>query len=215
LNCAIHLVAKRRDVYALTRYMLFKSQLDQMGMQDYSSLTLTEELLSLGYTNEAKMQIREDKTLHCNQMYALKLARLFRSRNDNPEANCLFELSYPDFLTHRPEEHYNRYDALRERLSLLKEWVYTAPLFIPMSILESKIPVFISYLIDFATHDNEDFDADYVINQLRLRVIQSLIDNERWDEMEEYVAKHFVTNLTKSVILSSYPQKARSSAYFR
>lgn len=222
LNCAIHLVAKRRDVYALTRYMLFKSQLDQMGMQDYSSLTLTEELLSLGYTNEAKMQIREDKTLHCNQMYALKLARLFRSRNDNPEANCLFELSYPDFLTHRPEEHYNRYDALRERLSLLKEWVYTAPLFIPMSIWESKIPVFISYLIDFATHDNEDFDADYVINQLRLRVIQSLIDNERWDEMEEYVAKHFVTNLTMQYIsyrdaivyLLKKRESMRSNHYF-
>jgi hypothetical protein len=201
LNCAIHLVAKRRDVYTLTRYMLFKSQLDQMGMQDYSSITLTEELLVLGYTNEAKMQIREDKTLHCSQMYALRLARLFLSRNDDSEANLLFELSYPEFLSHRPNEHHNQYDSIRERLSLLEEWVYTAPLFIALSKLDRELSVFIVYMSEFAAHDNKEFDADYVTDKLRRRIIQSLIDNERWIEMEEYVDKYFGSNISMQYIL--------------
>ena len=65
-----HIASSKMDVYILMRTLFLQSQLSQMEMQDYSSLTLVNEFLELGYCDMAKMQIRENRELKCTQNYA-------------------------------------------------------------------------------------------------------------------------------------------------
>lgn len=188
---AVRLAAKRKDIYLLTRYMLYKSQLDQMSMQDYSALALTDELIQLGYVEEAKMQIREHKTLMCSQNNALQLARLFKQRKDIVEANILFELGYPEFLSRSVSEFHNHYNEIREHLKLLKEWVSTAVLFMDIEQVDNKIDGFISCLRAFAEYDEQQFDEDYSKVVLRREIILALIRDDRWKDMNRYVDTHF------------------------
>ena len=143
------------------RTLFLQSQLSQMEMQDYSSLTLVDEFLELGYSDMAKMQIREGRELKCNTNYALKLARNFCQVEDKAEANILFELSYPEFLSHKPDEFHNRYNALRERHLLLEEWIHTAPYFLSLDRIDSELVKFTDYLQAFAEHDQVEYDAEY------------------------------------------------------
>lgn len=188
---AVRLAAERQDVYLLTRYMLYKSQLDQMSMQDYSALTLTEELIQLGYIEEAKMQIREHRILMCSQNYALRLARIFKERKDTMEANTLFELGYPEFLSHSINEFHNRYNEIQEHMRTLKEWVRTAILFMEIDQVDGKIAGFVNYLRTLAEHDNEQFDEEYSTTSLRRSIIKSLIREGRWEELDHYIDIHF------------------------
>lgn len=195
VNCMIGIAAKRKNIYQLTRYMLFKSQLNQMEMQDYSGITLTEELLALDNIDAAKMQIRENKTLHCSQEYALTLSRVFKERGDMLEANFLFELAYPEFLSHRIDEFHNKYNAVQERFSILKEWVYTAVFFMPIEVIDSKIDGFIEYLHLFAAYDNENFDANKADIELRQCIINALIYRGQLADMDSYLCSHFAENV--------------------
>lgn len=195
VNCMIGIAARRRDIYLLTRFMLFKSQLNQMEMQDYSGITLIEELLALGNVNAAKIQIRENKTLHCSQEYALTLSRIFKERGEMAEANLLFELAYPEFLLYRPDGFNDRYDAVRERFSLLKEWIYTAVYFMPIETVDSRIGGFVEHFCQFAAHENKSFDTNKVLTEFRQCIIRALIHSGRWEEMEEYLHYRFAENV--------------------
>lgn len=182
-----HIASSKKDVYLLMRTLFLQSQLSQMEMQDYSSLTLVDEFLELGYSDMAKMQIREGRELKCNTNYALKLARYFCQIEDKAEANILFELSYPEFLSHKPDDFHNRYNALRERHLLLEEWVHTAPYFLSLDRVDSELVKFTDYLQAFAEHDQEEYDAEYSAYLLKRKVVDSLVEQSRWNDLEEYL----------------------------
>ena len=182
-----HIASSKKDVYLMMRTLFLQSQLSQMEMQDYSSLTLVEEFLELGYSDMAKMQILEGRGLKCNTNYALKLARYFCQIEDKAEANILFELSYPEFLSHKPDEFHNRYNALRERHLLLEEWVHTAPYFLSLDRIDSELVKIIDYLQMFAEHDQEEYDAEYSAYLLKRKVVDSLVEQSRWNDLEEYL----------------------------
>ena len=182
-----HIASSKKDVYLLIRTLFLQSQLSQMEMQDYSSLTLVDEFLELDYRDMAKMQIREGRELKCNTNYALRLARYFCRVDDKAEANILFELSYPEFLSHEPDEFHNHYNALRERHMLLEEWVHTAPYFLSLDRIDSELVKFTDYLQAFAAHDQEQYDADYSTYLLKRKVVDSLVEQSRWNDLDEYL----------------------------
>ena len=191
-----HIASSKKDVYLLMRTLFLQSQLSQMKMQDYSSLTLVDEFLELGYSDMAKMQIREGRELKCNTNYALKLARNFCQVEDKAEANILFELSYPEFLSHKPDEFHNRYNALRERHLLLEEWIHTAPYFLSLDRIDSELVKFTDYLQAFAEHDQVEYDAEYSTYLLKRKVADSLVEQSRWNDLEEYL------NATQGTVFS-------------
>ena len=204
-----HIASSKKDVYLLMRTLFLQSQLSQMEMQDYSSLTLVDEFLELGYSDMAKMQIREGRELKCNTNYALKLARNFCQVEDKAEANILFELSYPEFLSHKPDEFHNRYNALRERHLLLEEWIHTAPYFLSLDRIDSELVKFTDYLQAFAEHDQVEYDAEYSAYLLKRKVVDSLVEQSRWNDLEEYL--DVTKSTTFSLPLQYHAQRERVS----
>ena len=204
-----HIASSKKDVYILMRTLFLQSQLSQMEMQDYSSLTLVNEFLELGYCDMAKMQIRENRELKCTQNYALELARHFCMVGDKAEANILFELSYPEFLSHKPDEFHNRYNALRERHLLLEEWAHTASYFLPLDRIDSELVKFTDYLQEVAEHDQEEYDAEYSAYLLRRKVVDSLVEQSVWNDLEKYLDATQGTDF--SLPLRYYAQREKVS----
>lgn len=184
---ASKIAAIKKDVYLLVRFLLLQSQIDQMGMQDFSALELTDDFINLGMTNLAKIQIREGRDLHCNQVYAMELARKFFLLGDLGEANLLFELSYPQFLEKRPNEFHQRYNEMRNHQKELEEWVFTASYFLPEEQIEKEIDVFINYLQSLADYDNEQFDSTTSCFNLKYKLVESLISQHRWVDANNYL----------------------------
>lgn len=204
-----HIASSKKDVYLLMRTLFLQSQLSQMEMQDYSSLTLVDEFLELGYSDMAKMQIREGRELKCNTNYALKLARNFCQKKDKAEANILFELSYPEFLSHKPDEFHNRYNALRERHLLLEEWAHTAPYFLSLDRIDFELVKFSDYLKAFAEHDQVEYNAEYSTYLLKRKVVDSLVEQSRWNDLEGYLDA--TQGTTFSLPLRFHAQRERVS----
>lgn len=182
-----HIAASKKDVYLLMRTLFLQSQLSQMEMQDHSSLTLVDEFLELGYFNMAKMQIREGRELKCNPNYALKLARDFCLLGDKAEANILFELSSPEVLLNKPDEFHDHYNALRDRHLLIEEWVHTAPYFLSLDRIDSELVKFTDFLQAFVEHDQVEYDAVYSAYLLKRKVVDSLVEQSRWNDLEKYL----------------------------
>lgn len=187
LRRGVEIARRRRDPYLLVRYLLFENQLTQMDNQDLSVLSLAEDFIHTGRSTLAKAVVREDRQLHCSQHYALELAVAYLKVGDKDEANLLFTLSYPEFLSHKPEEHHNRYRDLQNKEEYLTEWVKTAGYFMEWTDIEKQIAIFIPYLELFAQYDDENFDGERFIRVLFLSYLNSLIAQNRWKEFEAMV----------------------------
>lgn len=185
LKRGVDIAHLKKDPYLLVRYLLFENQLAQMDNQDVSVLSLTEEFIKTGRITLAKDIVREGKQLHCAQSYAMTLAIEYYNLGDREEANILFGLSYPEFLSHKPEEHHNHYRDLENKEEYLVEWIKTAGYFIEWTEIEKYIDAFILYLESFAEHDNEDFDGTAYRKTLVQSYLYSLIEQNRWAEFEE------------------------------
>lgn len=184
---ASKIAAIKKDIYLLVRFLLLQSQIDQMGMQDYSALELTDDFINLRMTDLAKIQIREGRELHCNQTYAMELARKFFLLGDLGEANLLFELSYPQFLEKRPNEFHQRYNEIRNHQKELEEWVFTASYFLSEEQIDNEIDVFINYLQALADHDNEQYDSTTSRFNLKYKLVESMISQHRWVDVNNYL----------------------------
>ena len=186
---AIKIAAQKKDVYLLIRVLLLQSQIDQMGMQEHSALELTDDFIRLGMADLAKIQIREDQELHCNQTYAAKMARKFFLLGDRGEANLLFELSYPQFLEKKPNEFYNdnRYNEIRDYQEQLEEWVFTASYFLSEEQIEKEIKKFTNFLQTLAEHHNEQYDSSISRFRLKYKLVESLVSQHRWDDVNNYL----------------------------
>lgn len=181
----------KKDPYLLVRYMLLENQLSQMENQDYSVLTIVEEFIATGRGNLAKAIIREGRLLHCSQDYAMDLAVAYLKQGDKEEANLLFDLSYPDFLARRPEEHHNRFGDLRNKIESLTNWIKAAAFFVGWEDIERRINSFIPYLQSFATHDQVRFNADETRRELISAYLSSLVDQGNWHELDSLITTYF------------------------
>lgn len=194
----------KKDPYLLVRYMLLENQLSQMGNQDYSVLTLVDVFIASGRGNLAKAIIREGRQLHCSQEYAMELAVAFLRHGDREEANLQFELSYPTFLSRRPEEHHNRYRDLKDKIESLTKWVETAGYFISWEDIAKRIAVFIPYLQSFADYDQENFDARRCERRFVGAYLSSLVEQERWEDLDNSIRNYFPVDEYPRVVLDAY-----------
>ena len=194
----------KKDPYLLVRYMLLENQLSQMGNQDYSVLTLVDVFIASGRGNLAKAIIREGRQLHCSQEYAMELAVAFLRHGDREEANLLFELSYPTFLARRPEEHHNRYHDLKDKIESLTKWVETAGYFISWEDIAKRIAVFIPYLQSFADYDQESFDARRCERRFVGAYFSSLVEQERWEDLDNSIRNYFPVDEYPRVVFDAY-----------
>lgn len=184
----VSIAVQKKNVCLMVRILLLQSQFSQMGMQDYSALSMIEQFIEMDRDYIEKLHIREDRELKCSQSYALELARLFYGKGDLAEANVLSELSYPEFLSHKPDEFHNRYNALREYHQLLEDWVHTAPYFLPLDKVETEIEKFVIYLQTLAENDSEEYDAAYSTYLFRREIVASLVEQLKWGDLETYVS---------------------------
>lgn len=204
LERGVEIARKRRDPYLLIRHLLLENQITQMDNQDLSVLSLIEEFIHSGRSTLAKAIVREGKQLHCSQMYALTLAIEYLRVGDKDEANILFSLSYPDFLSHKPEEHHNRFRDLQNKEEYLTKWVNTAGYFLGWADIEKHIAIFIPYLESFAIHDQEPFDSDIFRQTLIQAYLESLVEQERWPEFEGMINTLQADSMYLSMLFHSY-----------
>lgn len=196
----------KKDPYLLVRYMLLENQLSQMENQDYSVLTIVDEFIASGRGNLAKAIIREGRQLYCSQDYAMDLAVAYLKQGDKEEANLLFELSYPDFLARRPEEHHNRFGDLRNKIESLTNWIKTAAYFVGWEDIEKRIALFIPYLQSFADYDQERFNADETRRDLISAYISSLVEQGRWQDLDSLITTHFAADNYYGVVFKAYDE---------
>lgn len=183
----VEIAYAKKDPYLLVRYLLLENQLNQMDNQDISVFSLTEEFIKTGRLTLAKDIVREGKLLHCTQFYAMNLAIEYFKLGDREEANILFELSYPDFLSHSPEEFNNHYHDLRNKEKYLEKWVKTAGYFYEWLDVEKYINEFILYLEQLAVHNNEEFDPTKYRQILIKSYLDSMIEQNSWSEFERLI----------------------------
>lgn len=196
----------KKDPYLLVRYMLLENQLSQMENQDYSVLTIVEEFIASGRGNLAKAIIREGRLLHCSQDYAMDLAVAYLKQGDKAEANLLFDLSYPDFLARRPEEHHNRFGDLRNKIESLTNWIKTAAYFVGWEDIEKRIALFIPYLQSFADYDQERFNAEKCERRFISAYLSSLVKQSLWQGFEDAIKNHFLGDKYRGVVFKAYEQ---------
>lgn len=189
IEYAAQIAAKNEDPYLMACICLLKSGVDQMKMQDYNASILIKDFLQLGISDLAKCQIRDGHILKCSQEYAMQLARYFYHNNDFKEANILFDLSYPEFLTRSTKNNHKHYRIIEDYIESLKEWVYTAIYFQAAEHVEQKIDLFITYLRELAAEDDNDIDEEKIQLILRSQIIKSLIELQRWHELDDYLVR--------------------------
>lgn len=187
LRRGVEIARRKKDPYLLVRYLFMENQISQMGNQDYSVLSLTEEFIHTGRSTLAKAIVREGRQLYCSQEYAMTLAVEYFNTGDKDEANLLFALSYPEFLSHKPDDRRNTYRELKDKMKYLKDWVKTAGYFLAWSDIERQIAIFIPFLTELAAHDNESFEVDGFKRGLILSYLESLTAQNRWKEFEAMI----------------------------
>lgn len=196
----------KNDPYLLVRYMLLENQLSQMENQDYSVLTIVDEFIASGRGNMAKSIIREGRQLHCSQDCAMDLAVAYLKQGDKEEANLLFELSFPNFLSRRPEEHHNKYGDLRYKIESLTNWIRVAGFFVGWEDIEKRIAIFIPYLQAFADYDQSPFNADETRRDFISAYISSLVEQGRWQDLDSLITTHFAEDNYYGVVFKAYDE---------
>lgn len=204
LRRGVEIARRKKDPYMLVRYLFLENQISQMDNQDYSVLSLTEEFIHTGRSTLAKAIVREGRQLYCSQEYAMTLAVEYFNTGDKDEANLLFALSYPEFLSHKPEDRRNTYRELKDKKEYLADWVRTAGYFLEWADIERQIAIFIPYLTELAAHDNESFDVDEFRHRLILSYLESLTAQNRWDEFEAMILSLGKNNASLYVAFSAY-----------
>lgn len=195
LRYGVEIARQRRDPYLLVRYMLFEAQLSQMG-QNYSATSFVKDLLELGEVALAKKIVLSDNELHCDPGRALYLSTLFYDAGESDEAKELFDRAYPPFMYKRLDKREeNRYKAGYELEAWTNDalsWVYAATRFHPHSYIQSHITRFVQQINLFSdfydTKRYEGFDESAFMLDVKKELIDSLIEQKRWPELEEYIA---------------------------
>lgn len=195
---------QKQDPYLLVRYLLMENQLSQMENQDYSVFSVLEDFIGIGLGSLAKAIIREGRQLHCSQEYAMDLAIDFLKQGDREEANLLFELSYPDFLMRRPEEHGYGFQDLREKKNSLLNWVKTAAYFISWNDIYKRVPIFVRYLQSFATHNHERIDSEKCELGFVRAYLESLVSQDRWKDLDNSINLYFKDIKYRGVVSEAY-----------
>ena len=203
LENGIDIARQQKDPYLLIRYLLFENQLSQMDNQNYGVISLVKDFIRNGQSSLAKSVIREGRVLHCSQEYAMNLAIEFLKIGDREEANLLFELSYPSFLSLKVG-HSHTYQNSKEKFHILKTWVKSASYFIEWLDIERYIASFTLYLKSLTTNNNEQFDSNEAELDFVREYLESLVEQERWRDLENSIRCFFYEEKYQNVVFLAY-----------
>ena len=192
LGYGVEIARKRRDPYLLARYILFESQLVQMGGRQISVLSLVKDFLKMGEVSLAKRLVRDDNGLCCSQSRALSLVKEYALAGVEPEAKALFELGYPSFMNRRVDprsKSWVRDDVDMEAWAALAcNWV-SAAIYCGCSLgyIRGHVIKFRHQLTSFARHYGIEFDDRDFWEQLKSEYVYTLIECHRWDDLTSFM----------------------------
>lgn len=187
VNRGLAIAKEEKNPYLIVRYLLMKSQVGQMSQQNYDGLYIIPELLKVGRTDLAKFLIHNGGELHCNQQFALDLALDFIAIGDFTEANVLLDMSYPAFLMDDPKEKSRDYNHVNAMSELVEKWVGIATYLIPSEKIKEHYYRFADYIRNYAENHGEKFDDGIFYCNAFIAYTDSLIDQQRFDELEEWL----------------------------
>lgn len=194
IKWAANIACDKNDPYLMLRILLLQSQIRQMDYQDYSSVSLIEELLQLGLDELAKSQIQDGKELHCSQEFAWHKARIFYRHDDFEEAEFLFNSSYPNVMSQSLKNASFRHNAVEEHLDTFGEWVHTAVYLKNIEDVEQQIQLFAHLLTEISVYKGLHYDEAEIAQGLRNEVVQTLIELGRWEALDAYIDRYYTDN---------------------
>lgn len=205
VNRGLAIAKKEKNPYLIVRYLLMKSQIDQMSKQDYNGLEIVPELLKVGKVGLAKFLIHSGGELHCNQYFALKLAMDFIAISDITEANILLDMAYPTFLMDDPKERAREYYDIQGLSELAEKWIEVAAYLIPKEKIEEHYHRFANYIKSYSNYHKEEFDEDTFYHKILYAYVGSLIGQQRFDELDNLLKSLDINrNYTASLVYGSY-----------
>lgn len=185
IKLGIEIGRQTKDLKILVRYLFCSAEIERR-LFNIEPASLIEELLELKQFENAVGYIRTGNTLHCNEAYVLKAARLLLQYGQKSEAEYLYNLAYPEIIK---ESQINIQDGHKyeEITNTLEEWIGTASYFEPVNQILS-----ITDTIEFTQEaKNNRFDENEV--DLNLRLIKvlgySLINQSKWDDFDFVLAR--------------------------
>ena len=184
---AAQIAARRQDAYMMARILLLRRQLSQMETYDFNGLAIINELLTLGEGNIAKSQLHDGQKLQCTKIGALYYARMFHARGDKREARFLFEAATPIIRMETYKGDYRIKQEIEDYFEEISEWAQTAVYFIGLEDIEVKIKIYTAQLVQFAEANGRQLNKEEILRELRYHIAQSLIEMERYVEMESYI----------------------------
>lgn len=187
---AAQIAARRQDAYMMARILLLRRQLSQMETYDFNGLAIINELLTLGEGDIAKSQLHDGRKLQCTKIGALHYARIFHTRGDKREARFLFEAATPIIRMETYKGDYRIKQEIENYVDEVSEWARTAVYFINLEDIEVKIQIYTAQLDQFAETNGRRLNKEEILRELRWRIAQSLIEMERYVEMESYIQVH-------------------------
>lgn len=182
---AAQVAARQQDAYMMVRMLFLQRQIDDMMNITYDSASLVRDLLQLREEDIAKRQVRDGRELYCTNEDVLSLSRYFYAYGDTQEAAFLYESSTLPTLGQLKDNTHERNNVIRRYIRELREWASTAPYFEEIPKIEERLQQAKNHM--GVMLGEEELDKDRVINDIRFHIIVSLINQERYGEIEQVV----------------------------
>ena len=200
MEYGVEIAKHRKDPYLMVRYLLLENQLSQMDFQDYSVMSLTKEFVWSGRGSLAKSVLREGLSLHCSQTYAMTMAMEFYKAGDKDEGALLFDLSYPEFLSHGYDERNHHHQDYREQREMLELWVNTAGYFLDWEEVEKHIDNFVAYCGTLTSEQEEELDKERIRRGFINEYLDSLAEQGQWGNFDK-VLEVLATDKNNSLLI--------------
>ena len=198
----VELARQNRDINVLIGYLFSLAEVER---RQYSvdPAAFTEEFLILGKLQIAINYLRTGNVLHVKKSYAINASRLFMQFGHKAEGTYLFNLAYPEVIANSGisigDSH--RYDDIRADL---EEWVYAAPYFETTEEIIAKIEnIQVSKIARSDGFDERDLNLRLITN-----LGYSLIEQNKWDDLDAVIRKVVVAKLDERSILFSLLQES-------
>lgn len=189
IECMAQIAVRNNDAYMMARALLLQNQIWQMASQEINEKVIVADLIEIGETEKAKKLIQDGGVLHCAKIQALSLARDFYLQGDKEEAAFLIESATPELPKPVSESVNKRQDQETLYIEELKEWAKTATYLMDAKEVDAGIQEAEKQLTE-VIQEVDDISIENVIADVRFQKIQSLIELERYDEIEETILQY-------------------------
>lgn len=185
IKFGIEIAQKTGNVHTLLRYLFSLAELERRVYNIDPALHIKKFLL-LGRLPEAKRYARKGRELLISQEYALEVARIFDEFGDKTEGRLLFGLAQPDMIASDAIVVNYHKNIDNDTCQLLQEWVASAAVFQDYQIVLAKIRAFCA--INLPEKRDPIIKPEWIKNTLLRDLAITLIDQEKWKEMETVIA---------------------------